>query len=168
MECLSKRNHLAAVGVKRSEFQRVFVGLCAGVHEEEFIIAVTADYLQLLRQFLLKRNAHRIGIETDFLNLFDDAFHIVGLRVSDADDTVSAIKVEIFFTLSVSEFQSFGTLNGYRVEFKNFKCVHFALYVSFNDSRKFTIFFDTNCKKYQLNRTIIGLTHFNKKQQRVS
>ena len=78
-------------------------------------IAVTADFLQLLRQFLLEGDAHGVGVEADFVDLFGDALHVVGLRMSDAYHAVSAVQIQILFALRFSEFQSLGTLDGYRV-----------------------------------------------------
>ena len=78
-----------------------YVEMLTRVDEEELIIFITASLAQTLSEFHLQLVDDRVGIETQIVQLVGEHLYIVRMAMADADNGMTAIKVEIFLTLVV-------------------------------------------------------------------
>ena len=95
MKRLVDGQDLAAPGVERCQLDGILIGFGAGVAEEEPVVVITRHAAESLCQLDLQRVHDRIGVKTEFSDLLRNGLHVVGLRVSDRDDGVSAVEVEV-------------------------------------------------------------------------
>ena len=65
------------------------------------IIFITTYLAQTLSEFHLQLVDDRVGIETQVVQLVGEHLNIVRMAMTDADNGMTAIKVEIFLTLFV-------------------------------------------------------------------
>ena len=103
VEGLLGREYAGAPVRKRGQLQRVFVGFGAAVYEKQLIVVVAADGAQPFGQFHLQPVNHRIAVESQLPQLFAHLLHIVRMRVTDADDGMPAIQVQILLSLIVPD-----------------------------------------------------------------
>ena len=87
------RQHARAAIAKRCQLQRILVGLGTAVDEEQLIVIVAAHLAKALGQLLLKLVNNRVGVEPDLLQLFSHFPDVVGVRVADGDDGMTAVQV---------------------------------------------------------------------------
>ena len=78
------------------QFEGIFIGLGPAVAEEKMIVRIAADGTQFFGQRVLQTILHGIGVKAQPGNLLRDGLHIMRVTVADADDGVSAVKVQIF------------------------------------------------------------------------
>ena len=101
VECLIEGYHAAASVVERCQFQRIFVGLCARIDEEQLIIVISAGFAEQVGKALLQTIDYRIAVEHQILGLMLECLHIVRMRVTHRYHGMAAIEVEIFVALAV-------------------------------------------------------------------
>ena len=93
--------------MERSQFEGVFVGLGAGIHQEEAPVLVAAGFAQFTGQALLQGVADTVGIEPDLVQLVFQGCHIVGVGVTDGNHRVTTVQVQVFLPLIVPHPASF-------------------------------------------------------------
>ena len=96
VECAVKGEDLAASGVERGEFHRVFVSLGSGVAEKEGIVIVAGDASQSVGEFLLEGVLHGVRVEAQTAYLVGDGRHIERMGVAHGDHGVASVEVKIF------------------------------------------------------------------------
>ena len=101
VESLLYRKHAGSSVGEGSQLQGILVCFGTRVDEEELIIFITAYLAQTLSEFHLQLVDDRIGIETQVVQLVGEHLHIVRMAMTDADNGMTAIKVEIFLPLVV-------------------------------------------------------------------
>ena len=101
MESLLYRKHAGFSVGEGSQLQGILVCLGTRVDEEELIIFITAYLAQTLSEFHLQLVDDRVGIETQVVQLVGEHLHIVRMAMTDADNGMPAIEVEIFLTFVV-------------------------------------------------------------------
>ena len=101
MESLLGTQHAGAAVGKRSELQRILVRLGTTVDEEQLVVVITADFTQSLGQLLLQLVNHRVRVEPNLIELLRHLLYVVRMRMSDGDDGMTAIEVQIFLALVV-------------------------------------------------------------------
>ena len=101
MEGLLTRQYTGIAGFEGRQLQGVLIGFGARVNQEQLVIVVTTDLTQSLCQLHLQLINYRVGVEADLTELFGYLLQIVGVRVSDADHSMSAIEVKIFLTFVI-------------------------------------------------------------------
>jgi hypothetical protein len=87
--------------MERSQLQGVLVGLRTAVDEEQTVVLITTYLAQAVGQLLLELVHHGVAVEPQLGHLSADGFHIMRMRMTDADDGMSAIEVKIFCALFV-------------------------------------------------------------------
>ena len=97
----ASRQHTLAPRVERGELQGIFVGLGSGVDEKELIVGITAEAAQTFGELFLQTVDHGVGIEAQRLQLLLEFLHVVRMAVTDADDGMPAVEVEIFLSFVV-------------------------------------------------------------------
>ena len=101
MESLLGREHTCTAIVETGKFQRILVGLSTTVDQEELIVVVAADLAQPLGKLTLEHVDDTVGVESKLIELLGEHVDIVGMAVTDADDSVSAVEVEILLPFVV-------------------------------------------------------------------
>ena len=94
--------------MERSQLCGIFVGLGAAVVKEERVVTVTAGLAQTLRQFLLKRIDHAVGVKSYLIQLVLERGHIVRVRMPHRNNGVAAVEVEILLSIAVPDLASQG------------------------------------------------------------
>ena len=101
VESLLYRKHAGSSVGEGSQLQGILVCFGTRVDEEELIIFITAYLAQTLSEFHLQLVDDRVGIETQVVQLIGEHLHIVRMAMTDADNGMTAIEVEVFLTLVV-------------------------------------------------------------------
>ena len=101
MESLFKSYHTLFSVLERREFERILICLGTGVYKEKTVILVTAYSAQLFSNTLLQGVDDGIGVETKRCNLTAYHVDIAGMGMTNGDDGMSAIEVEILVALVV-------------------------------------------------------------------
>ena len=111
MEGFLGREHTCAPIVEAGKLQRILVGLSTTVDQEELIVVVAADLAQPLGKLALEHVDDAVGVETKLIELLGEHADIVGVAVADADDSMSAVEVEILLPFVVPHMDSFALDN---------------------------------------------------------
>ena len=77
------------------------------------VVLIARNLAEACRQFLLEWVLHGVAVETEFVYLLGDCLDIVRVAVTDADDCMTAIEVEIFLPLVVPHAATFAFVDGY-------------------------------------------------------
>ena len=101
VESLFCRQHSCASVGKRSQFQRILVSFSPAVDEKQLVVVISADASQPFSQFSLKFVDNRIGVESQFAHLLGYLLNIVWMRMTNADDGMTAIQVQVLLPLVV-------------------------------------------------------------------
>ena len=101
MEGLFGREHTCAAIVEAGELEGILVGFGATVDQKELIIVVAADLAQPLGKLALEQVDDTVGVEAKLVELLGEHVDIMGMAVADADDSMSAVEVEILLTFVV-------------------------------------------------------------------
>ena len=101
VESLLGTEHTGAAVGERRQFQRVLVGLGSAVDEEQLVVVIAADLAQSLGQLLLQLVNHRVRVEPNLIELLRHLLYVVRMRMSDGDDGMTAVEVQIFLPLVV-------------------------------------------------------------------
>ena len=87
--------------LERRQLQGVLVGLGTTVDEKQLVVLVAADASQSLGHLLLQFVDDGVGVEPNLLQLLRHLIYIMGVRVPDADDGMTAIEIQILLSLVV-------------------------------------------------------------------
>ena len=101
MEGFLKGEHPGAPVVEAGQFQGVLVGLGAGVDEKQTVVLVSAGLAQTFGQLGLQGVDHGVAVKAQPAGLPGNGLHIPRMAMTDADDGVPAVQVEILPTLVV-------------------------------------------------------------------
>ena len=104
VEGFAERNDFGASVIERSQLQRVFIGFGSAVDQKQRVIFITGNLSQACSHFLLQLVDNRVGIKAKGCYLIADHLHIVGMRVSDGDDGMASVEVQIFRTVLIPYF----------------------------------------------------------------
>ena len=107
MEGSVEGHNLVPSGMEGSQFEGVFVGLGAGIHQEEAPVLVAAGFAQFTGQALLQGVVDTVGIEPDLVQLVFQGCHIVGVGMTDGNHRVTTVQVQVFLPLIVPHPASF-------------------------------------------------------------
>ena len=107
---LCRQDACSPVG-ERGELHGILIGFGARVDEEELVILVAACLAQPLCQLFLKAVDDRVAVEAKPGQLLLQHLHIVRVAVSDADDSMPAIQIQVFLTLVVPHLATFSLDN---------------------------------------------------------
>ena len=99
--------------MKGGELQGVLVGLRTAVDEEQAIVLIAAGVPQPFGQLALEFVDHGIAVEAQLSHLAAHGLHVVGMCVTDGDDGVAAIEVEVLRSLFVPNATAFATRDGH-------------------------------------------------------
>ncbi len=113
VESLFEGQDASAAIVERCQFHGVLVGFSSRVDEEELIVLITAGFAESFGKLLLQRVLHGVGIEAEFVGLLCESLHIVRMAMTDGDDCVASVKVEVFLAFIVPHFASLAVVDGY-------------------------------------------------------
>ena len=89
--------------VERRQLQGILVGFCTTVDEEQTVVIVTREGTETARQFLLQGIDDAVGIEAQLSSLLCKCFDIMRMAVSDADDGMTAIEVEVLLAFVIPD-----------------------------------------------------------------
>ena len=95
------REDAGAPGMEGGELECVLIGFCPAVDQEELVVVVTAGLSEADGQLLLELVDHGVGVEPQLSRLAVEGFHVMGMAVTDADDGMPAIEVEVFHALVI-------------------------------------------------------------------
>src|SRR5580692_9220605 len=101
MKTLAEGNDLLTTGMKTGQLERVLIGLRAAVTKEKLVVGTPRNLTQFRRQFLLQRDADRIGIEPNLVQLLGDTLYIMRMRMTDGDHSMTAIKIQVLLSLLI-------------------------------------------------------------------
>ena len=111
MESLLSGEHAAASRMERGEFEGILVGFSTTVDEEQLIVIVAAEAAEPFCQLLLQTINNRIAVEAQLTDLTADSLNIMRMSMANGDDGMTAIKVQIFFTILVPDATTFAAHN---------------------------------------------------------
>jgi len=95
VERMAKDDHALAARRKARQFDGVFVGFGPAAAEEQLVIVAARELAQFVGQLLLQRVLYRVGVETQAGHLLLHHAHVVGVAVSDGNDGVPTVKIEV-------------------------------------------------------------------------
>ena len=98
--------------MERSQFQGVLVSFCPTVDEEQTVVVIVRKGTEAVRQFLLQGIDDAIGIEAQLSSLLCKSLDIVGMAVSDADDGMTAIEVEVLLAFVIPNVATLSACDG--------------------------------------------------------
>ena len=101
MERVLHSEHTATTVVETGELECILVGLSTTVDEEEAIVFIAAYLSKALSELLLQGVDDTVGVESDLLNLIVDSLDIMRMTMSNADDSVTTVEVEILLSFIV-------------------------------------------------------------------
>ena len=101
VECFLGREDAGAAVVKRSQLQRILVGLGSAVDKKQLIVGVAGDAAEPFGKVALQGVDDRVGVESELFQLTADFMDVVRMGVADADDGMTAIEIEVFLPLVV-------------------------------------------------------------------
>jgi len=101
VESLLQGENTGSTIVEGSQLQGILVSLGTRVDEEELIILITACLAQTLGELYLQLVDNGVGVEAQVVELLGEHLHVVRMTVTDADNGMTAIEVEVFLTLVV-------------------------------------------------------------------
>ena len=102
----SKRHHAGFAGVEGGQLQRILIGLSPRVAQKQRVILVARYLTQLVGQLRLNRNLHRVGVETDVLQLLRQALYVVRVAMADRNNGVAAVEIQVFLALVVPQLRA--------------------------------------------------------------
>ena len=106
MEGLLCRKHTSTAVGKGCQFQGILVGFRTAVNEEKLVIIVSAKFSHAFCELLLQGVDYRVAVKAQRIELLRQRFDIMGMAVTDADDSMSAIEVQIFLSLVIPHLAS--------------------------------------------------------------
>jgi hypothetical protein len=106
VESLLAAEHAGIARLERCELQGVLVGLGPAADEKQLVVVVAADASQSLGHLLLQFVDDGVGVEPNLLQLLRHLIYIMGVRVTDADDSMATIQVQILLALVVPNLRS--------------------------------------------------------------
>ena len=95
VECLADGQDFLASGVERCSLECILVSFGSAVAEEEGMACVTALFSEIAGQLHLQGVLHGIGVETKLCQLLLHHLYIDGMAVSDGNDCVASVKVQV-------------------------------------------------------------------------
>ena len=101
MERVLHRQHTTAPVVETGELERVLVGLGATVDKKEAVVLVAAYLSEAISQLLLQTVDDTVGIEAYLLHLVVGRLDIMRMTMTDADDSMTSVEVEILLSFIV-------------------------------------------------------------------
>jgi len=101
VESLLQGENTGSAIVEGSQLQGILVSLGTGIDEEELIILITACLAQTLGEFYLQLVDDGVGVEAQVVELLGKHLHVVRMTVTDADNGMTAIEVEVFLAFVV-------------------------------------------------------------------
>ena len=107
MERVLHSEHPTAPVVKAGELQCILVSLSSTVDQEKTIVFIATDLSKTLSQLLLQGVDDTVGVESDLLHLIVDSLDIMRMTVTNADDCMTAIEVQILLSFIVPYAGSF-------------------------------------------------------------
>ena len=110
---MGEGDDLLLASVEGGQFQRILVGFCSRVNEEELVVVVTTDRAELFGKFHLQRVLDGIGVEHEFAGLLLHGLQVTWMAVTNGDHGMSTIEVEIFLSLVVPHIASLAMVNGH-------------------------------------------------------
>lgn len=113
VESLFEGQDASAAIVERCQFHGVLVGFSTRVDEEELVVLITAGFAESFGKLFLQWVLHGVGIEAEFVGLLCESLHIVRMAMTDGDDCVASVKVEVFLAFIVPHFASLAVVDGY-------------------------------------------------------
>src|SRR6185437_14186384 len=121
MEGFAEGDDLFPAGVEGGELEGVLICLGSGIAEEQLVIGAAADLSQFVGELLLQRDADGIAVKTYFAELIGDALYIMRVCMTDRNDGMAAIEIEVLLAVLVPDVRTFGFDYGdfiYRVNIK--------------------------------------------------
>jgi hypothetical protein len=109
MKRFVERDYTPFTVMKGGQLKSILVGLGSGVDKEKGVVVISRCTPQPVGQLLLQTVVNGVGIESQFLYLSGDGRHVIRMRVSDRDDGMSAIEVDILVPGRVPYAASFST-----------------------------------------------------------
>ena len=106
MEGLFCRKHTGTAISKRCQLQGILVGFRTAVNEEKLIIIISAKFSHAFCKLLLQGVDYRVAVKAQRIELLRQHFDIMRMAVADADDSMSAIEVQIFLSLLIPHLAS--------------------------------------------------------------
>ena len=113
VESLFEGQDACATIVERCQFHGILVSFSSRIDEEELIVLITAGFAESLGKLFLQRVLHGVGIEAEFVGLLCESLHVVRMAMTDGDDCVASVKVEVFLAFIVPHFASIAVVDGY-------------------------------------------------------
>lgn len=101
METALYGKHTLAAIVERCQLERVLVGLGTRVDQKELIILIATNAAQAIGKLYLQLIDYRIAVEAQPVELPGNLFDIMRMAVANADNGMSAVKIEIRLPLVV-------------------------------------------------------------------
>ena len=112
MKAPAEGNNLFAAVVEAGQLQGILIGLRPGITEEELIVGPAGYFTQLVGEFHLQRDMDGIGIKTDFIQLFGDTLHIMRMGMTDRNNGMAAVQIQILLSLLVPYIRAFCFCDG--------------------------------------------------------
>ena len=95
VERLGEGHHARPSVVERGELECILVGLRSGIDEEEAVVFVAGRLAESLGKLALQQVDDGVGVETQHARLAAHCLHIVRVGVTDGDDGMAAVEVQV-------------------------------------------------------------------------
>ena len=127
MEGVAHADDLASSVMERSEFKSIFVGFSTAVDEEYVVVRIAAGDAKSMREFDLNGVVDRVAVEVEPSKLFGNQLDEMRMSVANGNDSVSAIKVNVFVTLVIVDVASVALDNVHVKKGENVKWFHYVM-----------------------------------------
>ena len=127
MEGVAHAVDLASSVMERSEFKSIFVGFSTAVDKEYVVVRIAAGDAKSMREFDLNGVVDRVAVEVEPFKLFGNHLDEMRMSVSNGNDSVSAIKVNVFVTLVIVDVASVALDNVHVKKGENVKWFHYVM-----------------------------------------
>ncbi|CAI8267793.1 MAG: Uncharacterised protein [Flavobacteriales bacterium] len=94
-----KRNNFSLFVVERGEFKRIFICFCSRATHKQLVTLASRLRFNFIRQLLLQRILNSVGIKSNSTHLLFQPSVINRVLVSNANHRMTAIQIQIFFSV---------------------------------------------------------------------
>lgn len=127
MEGVAHADDLASSVMERSEFKSIFVGFSTAVDEEYVVVRIATGDAKSMCELDLNGVVDRVAVEVKPSKLFGNQLDEMRMSVANGNDSVSAIKVNVFVTLVIVDVASVALDNVHVKKGENVKWFHYVM-----------------------------------------
>ena len=98
---VAESQYLSFARVEGGELHCVLIGFSSAVAQEELIVVISARFSQAISQFDLEAVDDGVRVKAQFADLFRYCLYVVRMSMTNGDDSMSTVQIEILCPLGV-------------------------------------------------------------------